>query len=334
MSNTFGKHFKLTSAGESHGPAYVGIIDGCPPTILLSESDIQPYLDARKPGVTKATSQRREEDAIELLSGIFEGKTTGAPIAFMIRNNDARSSDYDAYKELYRPGHADYTYHKKYGIRDHRGGGRASGRETCLRVVAGAIAEKVLAFQGISFEAQLIQIGNVLIDDDSSDHIEHLITQLRQEKDSCGAKVRVRALNVPVGLGEPIFHKLDATIAYAMMGIPAVKAVESGSGVMSCEQKGSEHRDVLTPEGFVSNHAGGILGGISTGQPIEVIVTFKPTSSIPQPIETVTVNNVATTVEVTGRHDPCVGIRGAPVARAVLAHVILDHLLADRSLFR
>lgn len=324
MTNTFGKNFKLTSAGESHGQAYVGIIDGCPPNLSLSEADIQPFLDARKPGA-KTTSQRREADKVELLSGIFEGKTTGAPIAFMIRNQDARSSDYEKFKNLYRPGHADFTYQQKYGIRDHRGGGRASARETCLRVVAGAIAEKVLAQQNITFEANLIQIGDTKINETTD--IEALIEQARKNKDSLGAKVNVRATGVPAGLGEPIFNKLDAVVAHAMMGIPAVKAVEIGSGIESCTQKGSEHRDAITPEGFQSNNAGGILGGISTGQDIDVTVTFKPTSSIPQKIETVTLDNQATTVEVTGRHDPCIGIRGVPVVRAVLAHIILDSIV-------
>jgi chorismate synthase len=327
MSNTFGKKFRLTSSGESHGPAYVGIIDGCPPNMVLSEADIQPFLDARKPGADKTTSQRREDDKLEILSGIFEGKTTGAPIAFMIRNQDARSKDYDAYKDVFRPGHADYTYQQKYGIRDHRGGGRASARETCLRVVAGAIAEKYLKEKGISFEACLTQIGKHKIDPNDTAKIAELIDDARKNKDSLGAKVKVRALNVPAGIGEPIFNKLDAAIAHAMMGIPAVKAVEIGSGIASCEMLGSEHRDAMQPDGFASNHAGGILGGISTGQPIEVLVTFKPTSSIPQAIDTINLKNQSTSVTVTGRHDPCVGIRGVPVARATLAMLLMDYII-------
>ncbi len=326
MSNTLGKNFRLTSAGESHGPAYVGILDGCPANLALSEADIQPFLDARKPGADKTTSQRREQDKVEILSGVFEGKTTGAPIAFIIRNQDARSGDYEAYKDVYRPGHADYTYQIKYGIRDHRGGGRASARETCLRVVAGAIAEKYLQQKNIYFEAYLTQIGEHIIQKDDQQQIEKIIQEVRKDKNSLGAKVKVRAINVPAGVGEPIFNKLDAVIAHTMMGIPAVKAVEIGSGVASAQQYGSEHRDAITPTGFASNNAGGILGGISTGQAIEITVTFKPTSSIPQPIETINHENLATTVEVLGRHDPCVGIRGVPVVRAALAMLIMDQL--------
>lgn len=327
-ANTFGTHYQLTSAGESHGKAYVGIVDGVPAGLNLTESDIQPYLDARRPGADSTTSQRKESDTLEFLSGLFEGKTTGAPIAFIIPNQNARSSDYDELKDVYRPGHADYTYHQKYGIRDHRGGGRASARETCLRVVSGGIAEHFLKTQGINFEASLKKIGDTLIT--SPEQVEAIIEQLRRDKDSIGATVEVKAIGVPVGLGEPLFNKLDAGIAFAMMGIPAVKAVEIGDGLACSAQKGSEHRDAMTADGFKSNHAGGILGGISTGQDIRVTVTFKPTSSIPQPIETLNTDQEPTLVTVKGRHDPCVGIRGVPVARAMLAHVVMDYFLAHR----
>ena len=345
--NSIGKLFTLTTFGESHGPAYGCIIDGCPPGLDISEEDIQKELDRRKPGSSPFVSQRREEDKIQILSGIFEGKTTGTSIGLLIENKEARSRDYEALKNVFRPGHADYTYQHKYGIRDHRGGGRASARETMLRVAAGAIAKKYLYQYGINIQGYLAAMGDIVAekidlntvnsnpfffpDKDKVTDLENLINTLRKERDSIGARVNVIATGVPIGLGEPVYDRLDADIAHAMMGINAVKGVEIGAGFHSILQRGSEHRDALTKQGFTSNHAGGILGGISSGQPILVSIALKPTSSIPQAMTTLTVEQEETEVTVTGRHDPCVGIRAVPVAETMLAITLMDHLLRDRA---
>ncbi|MFZ2315631.1 MAG: chorismate synthase [Gammaproteobacteria bacterium] len=345
--NSIGKLFILTTFGESHGPAYGCIIDGCPPGLAIDENDIQQALDRRKPGSSPFVSQRREEDKIQILSGIFEGKTTGTPIGLLIENKEARSSDYDALKNVFRPGHADYTYQKKYGLRDHRGGGRASARETMLRVAAGAIAKKYLNLHGINIYGYLAAMGHIEAekidldvinenpffcpDIDKVNALENFITTLRKEKDSVGARVNIIATGMLTGLGEPVYDRLDADIAHAMMSINAVKGVEIGAGFNAVLQRGSQHRDALTLAGFTSNHAGGILGGISSGQDILVSIALKPTSSIPQPIATLTVDNEETDVTVTGRHDPCVGIRAVPVAEAMLAITLMDHLLRNRA---
>lgn len=347
--NTFGKLFTLTTFGESHGPAIGGIVDGCPPGMELSEEDIQPDLDRRKPGQSRHTTQRREEDKVKILSGVFEGKTTGCPIALLIENTDQRSKDYEKIKNQFRPGHADYTYHQKYGFRDYRGGGRASARETAVRVAAGAIAKKYLALtHHLHIRGYLAQLGPLKYDPAGFDwnevnknsffwpnsknvlELESYMDDLRKEGNSIGAKVTVIANNVPVGLGEPIFDRLDADIAHAMMGINAVKGVEIGDGFASVEQKGTEHRDEITPQGFLSNHAGGILGGISTGQDIIVQLALKPTSSLRLPARSVDLQGQPTEVITTGRHDPCVGIRAVPIAEAMLALVLVDHLLRHR----
>ncbi len=326
--NTFGKLFKLTSCGESHGPAYMGIVDGCPAGLSLSENDIQQELDRRKPGQSSLTSQRRESDHVKIISGVFEGVTTGTPIGLLIENIDQRASDYEEIKYKFRPGHADYTYFKKYGIRDHRGGGRASARETVLRVAAGAIAKKYLREKyQIEINGFLTQVGSLRITENNTDELEKLITQLRREGNSIGARVDVIAKNVPAGLGEPIFDRLDAEIAKALMSIPAVKGVEIGDGFACIEQKGSEHRDEMNAAGFLSNHAGGILGGISSGQIIRASVAFKPTSSIILPAKTITTTGEETEIITTGRHDPCVGIRGVPIVEAMMALVLMDYAL-------
>lgn len=346
--NTFGKLFTLTTFGESHGPAIGGIVDGCPPGLELSEQDLQVELDRRRPGQSRYTTQRQETDQVEILSGVFEGKTTGTPIGLLIRNVDAKSKDYEEIKAKFRPGHADFTYFHKYGIRDYRGGGRSSARETAVRVAAGAIAKKYLKLKlGTEIRGYVSQIGPIHFkkfdwqvinqnpfffpDENLIAELENFITQLRRDGDSVGAQVEVIATNVPVGLGEPVFDRLDADIASAMMGINAVKAVSIGDGFACVSQRGSEHRDEITPKGFVSNHAGGILGGISTGQDIRVSVAFKPTSSILKEANTVDKNNNATTIATKGRHDPCVGIRGTPIAEAMLALVIMDHYLRHRA---
>lgn len=342
--NTFGKLFCVTTFGESHGKAIGCIVDGCPSGLPLTEEAIQPFLDKRKPGQSKYTTQRRESDKVEILSGVFEGLTTGAPIALIIYNEDQRSSDYDAIKDVFRPGHADFTYHHKYGHRDHRGSGRASARETAARVAAGAIARLYLQRHvGIEIVGYLQQMGDIIIDFVAEEHINnnpffcpndhqietlaHIIDQLRREGDSCGARIGVTARHVPVGLGDPVFDKLDATLAYAMMSINAVKGVEIGAGFAAVGQKGSEHRDELTKQGFLSNNAGGILGGISTGQAIDVSIALKPTSSITKPGRTITKTGEETTVVTKGRHDPCVGIRAVPIAEAMMALVVMDHYL-------
>lgn len=330
--NTFGILFRLTSCGESHGSAYMGIIDGCPAGLLLSEGDIQPELDRRKPGQSSLTSQRREPDQVKIISGVFEGITTGAPIGLLIENTDQRASDYEDIKNKFRPGHADYTYFQKYGIRDYRGGGRASARETVLRVAAGAIAKKYLREKfKIEIQGTLTQVGSLLITENNANELEKLITQLRREGDSIGARVDVIAHNVPAGLGEPIFDRLDAEIAKALMSIPAVKGVEIGDGFDCITQKGSEHRDEMHATGFLSNHAGGILGGISSGQTIKASVAFKPTSSITSLAKTITISGEETEIITKGRHDPCVGIRGVPIVEAMMALVLMDYALIQRA---
>ena len=345
--NTIGTLFAVTNFGESHGPAIGCVIDGCPPGMLLSEADIQADLDRRRPGTSRHVTQRNEPDAVEILSGVYEGKTTGTPIALLIRNTDQRSKDYSNIAESFRPGHADYTYWHKYGIRDPRGGGRSSARMTAPTVAAGAVAKKWLAQQyGAQFRACMTQLGELPIPFESWDHVrsnpffapvadvqqyEDYMDALRKAGDSCGARIRVQATGVPVGLGEPLYDKLDADIAHAMMGINAVKGVEIGDGFAVVEQKGSEHRDEMTPAGFASNHAGGILGGISSGQDIVVSMALKPTSSITVPGKTINTSGEATEMITKGRHDPCVGIRAVPIAEAMLALVLMDHLLRHRA---
>ncbi|MCX7190860.1 MAG: chorismate synthase [Candidatus Methylopumilus sp.] len=346
--NTLGTLFTLTSFGESHGAAIGGIVDGCPPGLDLSEEDLQIDLDRRKPGTSKHVTQRKEEDKVEILSGVFEGKTTGAPIGFIIRNTDQRSQDYSKIKDVFRPGHADYTYAHKYGIRDYRGGGRSSARETAVRVAAGAIAKKwLLQKYGTTIRAYLSQMGAIQIafknwedvnknpffcpNQDQVIELEKYLDDIRADRDSVGAKITVVAENVPVGFGEPIFGRLDAEIAHAMMGINAVKGVDIGKGFGSIIQKGSEHGDELTPQGFLTNNAGGVLGGISTGQPIIAHVAFKPTSSIPQDRKSINTKGEAVLMQTTGRHDPCVAIRATPIVEAMLALVIMDQALRHRA---
>jgi chorismate synthase len=346
--NSFGTLYCVTSFGESHGPAYGGVVDGCPPGLALSAADIQQELDRRKPGASRHVTQRRESDAIEILSGVYEGKTTGTAIGFVIRNEDARSKDYSAIAEKFRPGHADYTYWQKYGIRDVRGGGRASARETVVRVAAGAIAKKWLAERyNVSINGYLAQIGpkkiefrdwnavdaNPFFSPDASvvPELERFMDELRASGDSCGARVNVVARGVPVGWGEPVYGRLDADIAWAMMSINAVKGVEIGAGFAAIAQKGSEHGDEMTPQGFLSNNNGGVLGGISTGQDVTVSLALKPTSSIRIERRTIDVRGAATTIETTGRHDPCVGLRATPIAEAMLACVLMDHALRHRA---
>lgn len=346
--NSIGKLFTVTTFGESHGPAIGCVVDGCPPGMLLSEQDIQPQLDRRKPGTSRHVTQRQEPDTVEILSGVFEGRTTGTPIGLLIRNQDQRSKDYGNILDTFRPGHADYTYWHKYGIRDPRGGGRSSARLTAPVVAAAAIAKKWLHQQyGTTFIGCMSQLGNIPIPFESWDHVpdnpffaanasvipqlESYMDQLRKDGDSCGARIDVVARNVPVGLGEPIYDKLDADIAYAMMGINAVKGVEIGAGFASVGQKGTEHGDELTPEGFLSNNSGGVLGGISTGQDIVVSIAIKPTSSIRTPRRSIDKDGGPASVETHGRHDPCVGIRATPIAEAMLALVLMDHALRHRA---
>lgn len=345
--NSTGEMFKVTTFGESHGPALGCIVDGCPPGMPLDEADLQRDLDRRRPGTSKYTTQRREEDRVKILSGVFEGKTTGTPIGLVIENQDQRSRDYSDIKDVFRPAHADFTYLRKYGIRDYRGGGRASARETAMRVAAGGIAKKYLQVQhGIVVRGYLAQMGDICIDTvdwnevennaffcpdrDKVGQMEALIDQLRKDGNSVGAKITVVASNMIAGLGEPVFDKLDADIAAALMSINAVKGVEIGAGFASVTQKGTEHRDEITPEGFLSNNAGGILGGISTGQDIVAHLALKPTSSITQPAKTIDTAGNATEVSTKGRHDPCVGVRATPIAEAMLAIVLMDHLLRHR----
>ena len=331
--NTFGTLFTVTTFGESHGPAIGAVVDGCPPGLCLDEAAIQPFLDKRKPGQSKYTSQRREDDRVQILSGIFEGKTTATPIALLIQNQDQRSRDYDDIKDLFRPGHADYTYHHKYGHRDYRGGGRSSARETAARVAAGAIARLYLQhYLQIEIVGYLQQMGPLVVSFENEaeiqknpffcpnhhqvDALANLITDLRRAGDSIGARIGVQARGVPIGLGDPVFDKLNATLAYAMMSINAVKGVEIGSGFSAVTERGSEHRDQMNAQGFLSNHAGGVLGGLSTGLPIEVSLVLKPTSSIVTPGQTVTIHGDEVTVMTKGRHDPCVGLRAVPIAFA------------------
>ena len=345
--NTFGKLFTVTNFGESHGPAIGCVIDGCPPGMDLCEADIQHDLDRRRPGTSKFVTQRNEPDQVQILSGVYQGKTTGTPIALLIQNTDQRSKDYGNILQSFRPGHADYAYWHKYGIRDPRGGGRSSARLTAPTVAAGAVAKKWLQqAYGTTFKGCMTAIGEVEIPFESWDHVpdnpffapqadvsalEDYMNELRKSGDSCGARLRVSAQNVPVGLGEPLYDKLDADIAYAMMGLNAVKGVEIGAGFASVAQRGSTHGDSLTPDGFLSNNAGGILGGISTGQDIEVALAIKPTSSILIPRATIDVEGNSTELITKGRHDPCVGIRATPIAEALLALVLIDHALRHRA---
>ncbi|NLR73985.1 chorismate synthase [Leeia aquatica] len=346
--NTFGHLFCVTSFGESHGPGIGCIVDGCPPGLALTEADIQAELDRRKPGTSRHVTQRKEPDTVEILSGVFEGRTTGTPIALLIRNQDQRSQDYSKIANTFRPGHADYSWWHKYGVRDYRGGGRSSARETAVRVAAGAIARKWLTERfGIRIRGYMSQLGTVSIPFESWDEVannpffapnasvvpqlEAYMDEIRAARDSIGARIEVVAEQVPVGWGEPVYDRLDADIAHAMMGINAVKGVEIGAGFASVAQRGSEHCDELTPQGFASNHAGGVLGGVSTGQDIRVSIAIKPTSSIPQERRSIDLHGQAVMMQTTGRHDPCVGIRATPIAEAMLALVLMDHALRHRA---
>ena len=346
--NTFGTLFTVTTAGESHGPAYVGIVDGCPPGLALEAADLQHDLDRRKPGQSRHTTQRREEDRVEILSGVYQGVTTGTPIGLLIQNTDQKSKDYNAIADKFRPGHADYTYLQKYGLRDPRGGGRASARETCIRVAAAGIAKKFLRERyGIQIRGYLSQLGPLVLplvdwaaveqnpffcgDPTRVPELEAFMDGLRKAGDSIGARIDLIATGLHPGLGEPVFGRLDADIAQAMMGINAVKGVEIGDGFGVVEQRGTEHRDELTPQGFRSNHAGGILGGISTGQDLRVSIALKPTSSIRVSGATIDVHGAAADIATLGRHDPCVGIRATPIAEAMLALVVMDHVLRHRA---
>jgi len=346
--STFGELFRVTNFGESHGPAIGCVIDGCPPGLALSEADIQPELDRRRPGTSRHVTQRNEPDAVEILSGVYEGLTTGTPICLLIKNTDQRSKDYGNILDTFRPGHADYTYWRKYGLRDPRGGGRSSARMTAPMVGAGAVARKWLKAQyGTEFRGCMTQLGELPIAFEGWAHVgknpffaanasqiealEAYMDELRRAGDSVGARILVEATGVPVGLGEPLFDKLDADIAHAMMGINAVKGVEIGAGFASVAQRGSQHGDELTPAGFASNNAGGVLGGISTGQDVSVSIAIKPTSSIRSPKASINRAGEPTVVETFGRHDPCVGIRATPIVEAMLALVVMDHVLAHRA---
>ena len=345
--NTFGTLFAVTNFGESHGPAIGCVIDGCPPGMALSEADIQPELDRRRPGTSRHVTQRQEPDQVQILSGVYEGQTTGTPIALLIQNTDQRSKDYGNLLQTFRPGHADYTYFQKYGVRDPRGGGRSSARLTAPTVAAGAVAKKWLREQfGTTFQGCMTQLGECSIAFESWAHVPHnpffapcadvqalenYMDQLRKAGDSCGARIRVVATGVPVGLGQPLYDKLDADIAWAMMGLNAVKGVEIGAGFASVSQRGTVHGDALTPHGFQGNNAGGVLGGISTGQDLEVSIAIKPTSSILSPRPSIDMHGEPTEVVTKGRHDPCVGIRATPIAEALLALVVMDHALRHRA---
>jgi len=346
--NTLGLLFTVTTFGESHGPAIGAVVDGCPPGMLLSEADLQLDLDRRKPGTSRHVTQRKEEDRVEILSGVFEGKTTGAPIGLLIRNTDQRSQDYSDILQTFRPGHADYAYHHKYGFRDPRGGGRSSARLTAPVVAAAAIAKKWLRKQyGTEFYGYMSQLGTIEIpfkdlsqveknpffaaNADIIPQLESYMDELRKAGDSCGARIEVRARHVPIGLGEPLFDKLDADIAHAMMGINAVKGVEIGAGFKAVAQRGSQHGDEMHPDGFASNNAGGTLGGISSGQDLRVSIAIKPTSSILSPKQSIDLDGNSITVQTKGRHDPCVGIRATPIAEAMLALVVMDHALRHRA---
>lgn len=345
--NTYGKLFCVTTAGESHGHALVAIVDGCPPGMPLTAADLQHDLDRRKPGTSRHATQRQESDEVEILSGVFNGYTTGTPIGLLIRNTDQKSKDYESIKEQFRPAHADYTYHHKYGIRDYRGGGRSSARETAMRVAAGAIAKKYLMTQGIRVRGFMSRLGAIGIpfrdwaaveqnaffcpDPDKVAELEAYMDQLRRDQDSIGACITVVAEGMPPGLGEPVFDRLDADLAHALMSINAVKGVEIGDGFASVAQRGSQHRDEMAPEGFLSNHAGGILGGISTGQPIVAHLALKPTSSITTAGHSIDIHGQPVEVVTKGRHDPCVGIRATPIAEAMMAIVLMDHFLRNRA---
>ncbi len=346
--NSFGKLFTVTTAGESHGEALVGIVDGCPPGMALTEVDLQGDLDLRKPGTSRHTTQRREEDLVKILSGTFEGKTTGTPIALIIQNTDQRSKDYGNIANTFRPGHADYTYDQKYGFRDYRGGGRSSARETAMRVAAGGIAKKYLKENlGIEIRGYLSQLGPITFDNfdwnevhnnpffcpdaNKIKELENYMDALRKSGDSIGARVNVVATNMPAGLGEPIFDRIEADIAHSMMSINAVKGIEIGAGFESVTQKGTEHRDAITIDGFKSNHAGGTLGGITSGQDLLVSIALKPTSSLRLPIESIDKEGNPIEVITKGRHDPCVGIRATPIAEAMLAITIMDHVMRHRA---
>ena len=346
--NTIGKLFTVTSFGESHGPAIGCIVDGCPPGLALTEADLQEDLDRRKPGTSRHTTQRREADEVRILSGVFEGKTTGTPIGLLIENTDQRSKDYSKIADTFRPGHADYTYQQKYGFRDYRGGGRSSARETAMRVAAGGIAKKYLKEQaGIEIRGYLSQLGPIKIekldwaiidsnpffcpDADKVSEMEAYMDALRKEGESIGARIEVVATNVPPGLGEPVFDRLDADLAHALMSINAVKGVEIGDGFACINSKGTQFRDEITPAGFLSNHAGGILGGISSGQSITASIALKPTSSLRLPGKSINQQGEAIDVVTEGRHDPCVGIRATPIAEAMMAIVLMDHLLRHRA---
>ncbi|GGO75907.1 chorismate synthase [Marinobacterium nitratireducens] len=346
--NSFGKLFTVSTFGESHGPALGCVVDGCPPGIELSEADLQADLDRRKPGTSRHTTQRREPDEVRILSGVFEGRTTGTSIGLLIENTDQRSKDYSNIQDTFRPAHADYVYSHKYGFRDYRGGGRSSARETAMRVAAGAIAKKFLASKGVEVRGYLSQLGPIRIDETRFDwdevgrnpffspdaaaaaQMEQYMDELRKEGNSIGARISVVARGVPVGLGEPIFDRLDADLAHALMSINAVKGVEIGDGFAVVEQKGTEHRDEMTPEGFLSNHAGGVLGGISTGQDIVAHIALKPTSSLRLPGRSINSRGEPIEVVTKGRHDPCVGIRATPIAEAMMAIVLMDHYLRNR----
>lgn len=356
--NSFGRLFTVTTFGESHGPALGCIVDGCPPGLALAETDLQIDLDRRKPGQSRHTTQRREQDAVKILSGVFEGRTTGTPIGLLIENTDARSQDYSKIADRFRPAHADYTYQQKYGVRDYRGGGRSSARETAVRVAAGAIAKKYLRERyGVAVRGYLAQLGPIAVgpqdlapvrwsefswdnvednaffcpDADKVAALEKFMDALRKEGDSVGARINVVATGVPPGWGEPVFDRLDADIAHALMSINAVKGVEIGAGFASIAQKGTQHRDEITPQGFLSNNAGGILGGISSGQDIIASIALKPTSSIRLPGRSIDVRGEPVEIVTTGRHDPCVGIRATPIAEAMLALVLMDHALRNRA---
>ena len=345
--NSIGKLFTVTTFGESHGPALGAIVDGCPPGIELDIADLQKDLDRRKPGTSRYTTQRREADEVKILSGVFEGKTTGTSIGLVIENQDQRSKDYSKIKDRFRPMHADYSYQQKYGTRDYRGGGRSSARETAMRVAAGAIAKKFLAAQGVTIRGCLTQLGPIAVenvdwslvetnpffcpDADCIPQMEEYMQKLRKDGDSIGAKLMVVASGMPPGLGEPVFDRLDADIAHALMGINAVKGVEIGAGFEAVTARGSEHRDELTPEGFTSNNAGGVLGGISSGQDLVAHLALKPTSSILIPGKTINMDGEPVDVITTGRHDPCVGIRAVPIAEAMVAIVLMDHWLRHRA---
>lgn len=344
--NTFGTIFKLTTFGESHGEAIGAVIDGCPPNIPLTPSDIQNELDRRKPGQSKFVTQRKEQDIVQIISGVFEGKTTGTPIGLIIQNQDQKSKDYENIKDKFRPGHADYTYQQKYGIRDYRGGGRASARETAMRVAGGAVAKKILSMLDVDISAGVVQIGHItaekvstleaannefnFVDSKKIPDLEAFFNQLLKEQDSVGAKILVRISGLMPGIGSPVFSKLDAELAKAMMSVNAVKAVEVGSGTGVVNMKGSQNRDLMAADGFLSNNSGGILGGISNGEDIDIFVSLKPTSSISQKTTTVDKNNEEVNLQVKGRHDPCVGLRAAPILEAMAAMCLLDQVLLDK----